>query len=44
MSSTRTPHTTPVINDRSGFIFGALAKNDSKSVSLRTSAISCRWE
>ena len=33
-SSTLTPQTTPVINSRFGFIFGALAKNVSKSVSF----------
>ena len=34
MSSTRTRHTTPVINDRLGFKLGASAKNISKFVSI----------
>jgi hypothetical protein len=43
ISSTRTPHTTPVIRKRDGFIFGACAKKSSKLALFANSASSEAW-
>ena len=43
ISSTRTPHTTPIIRKRDGFSFGACAKKSPKLVFLAASSAAWLW-